>query len=392
MPNARSLPISWSHPLWEIGFRPFYLMAALFAAIALPGWLGQLTGAVGPSRVLPGALWHAHEMVFGFAPAVLTGFLLTAAQNWTGQKTASRMPLMALCLLWLAGRILLFTGPATIAMPIDALFLPSLAVAVALPILQSQNYRNLIVVLIVSLMAAANILFHLAQADYLGSLDPMSFCYLGLVVFVLLMTLMAGRIIPAFTKNALPQSRARRHPALEMLVLATTVGWAGLETVSLFTGSLSAAAAWLALAAGISHTIRLWLWDPVATRRQSLLWALPLAYSWLPVAFFLRATDLFLDDGGLVPAFHAIGIGTMAGLMLAMMCRSARGHTGQPLVASRTETAAFVMVWLAAAVRVFGLWLIPDAPHLIYGISALCWTLAFGLFTIRFWPLLLNTR
>jgi len=391
MPYARSLPVSWSHPLWDIGFRPFYLLAALFAAIALPGWLGQLTGAVGQSRVLPGALWHAHVMVFGFGPAVLTGFLLTAAQNWTGRKTVSGMPLMALCLLWLAGRILLFTGPATLAMAIDALFLPCVAVAVALPILQARNKRNLVVVLIVGLMAAANILFHLAEAGHLGSLDPMSFCYLGLIVFVLLMTLMAGRIIPAFTKNALPQSRARRHPAVETLVFATTLGWAGMETFSLFTGSLSAAA-WVALAAGIGHMVRLWLWDPVATRRQPLLWALPLAYSWLPVAFFLRATELFLDDGGQVPAFHAIGIGTMAGLMLAMMCRSARGHTGQPLVASGTETAAFAMVWLAAAVRVFGLWLISDAPHLVYATSGLFWTLAFGLFTVRFWPLLLKAR
>ena len=207
--------------LLTIGFRPFYLLAGAFAAVGLPVW------HFAPGELLPlepylgGAAWHAHEMVFGFAAAVLTGFLLTAARAWSGLATPTGWRLAGLAGLWVAGRVLVATGPAIPAIVVDCLFLPCVAFAVALPVLKARNYRNVPVAAVPALLGAANLLFHLDHAGLIALARANGGTLLALDLFALLVTLMAGRVIPAFIANAVPAARPRRNAYVEIVAFGT---------------------------------------------------------------------------------------------------------------------------------------------------------------------------
>ena len=378
-------------PLLTVGFRPFYLLAAAFAAMALP------VRHFAPADLLPGEpwlsgpVWHAHEMIFGFAAAVLTGFLLTAARTWTGLPTLAGWRLAALAGLWVAGRALVATGPALPAMVVDCLFLPCVAFAVALPVARVRNHRNLPVAAVPALLGVANVLFHLDHAGLIALARANGGALLALDLFALLIALMAGRVIPAFTANAVPAAQPKRNPCVEIAAFASL-------GVLLVAGPLDPwlpGGPWLAAVAAagaLAHLMRLWLWDARQTLKEPLLWVLPLSYAWLPAALVLRA--LWLADAGVpaAAAFHALGAGAMGGLMLGMMTRSALGHTGRPLAARGAELAAYVLVHLGAALRVFG----PLAgaavePHALAA-SALLWSGAFALFLAAYWPILTRPR
>ena len=378
-------------PLLTIGFRPFYLLAGAFAAVGVPVWHFGPGGLLPAGPYLAGAAWHAHEMVFGFAAAVLTGFLLTAARAWTGLATPTGWRLAALAGLWVAGRVLVATGPAVPAIVVDCLFLPCVALAVALPVVHARNHRNLPVAAVPALLGAANLLFHLDRVDLIVMPRANGGALLGLDLFALLITLMAGRVIPAFTANAVPAARPRRNAYVEIVAF-------GSLAVLLVAGALGEwvpGGAWLAAVAALgalAHIARLCLWDPAATLREPLLWVLPLSYAWLPAALILRA--LWLADVGVpwAAAYHALGAGAMGGLMLAMMTRSALGHTGRPLTAGRAEVAAYVLVHLGAAVRVFGPLAGAEAePHTLAA-SAVLWSGGFALFFVAYWPVLTRPR
>ena len=378
-------------PILTIGFRPFYLLAGAFAAVGVPVW------HFAPGEVLPGggylagSAWHAHEMVFGFAAAVLTGFLLTAARAWIGLATPTGWRLAALAGLWVAGRVLVATGPAVPAIVVDCLFLPCVALAVALPVAKARNYRNLPVAAVPALLGGANLLFHLDHEGLIALARSHGGALLALDLFALLVTLMAGRVIPAFTANAVPAARPRRNAYVEMVAF-------GALAVLLVAGPLDPwlpGGAWLAgvaAAGALAHIVRLWLWDPAATRGEPLLWVLPLSYAWLPAALILRALWLADVDVPAAAAFHALGAGAMGGLMLGMMTRSALGHTGRPLAAGGVELVAYALVHLGAALRVFG----PLAgaaaePHALAA-SAVLWSGGFALFLAAYWPVLTRPR
>ena len=378
-------------PLLTIGFRPFYLLAGAFAAVGVPVWHFAPGALLPGGTYLAGSAWHAHEMVFGFAAAVLTGFLLTAARTWTGLATPAGWRLAALALLWIAGRVLVATGPAVPAIVVDCLFLPCVALAVALPVVKARNWRNLPVAAVPALLGVANLLFHLDHAGLIALARANGGALLAMDLFALLIALMAGRVIPAFTANAVPAAKPRRNPYVEAVAF-------GALAVLLVAGPLEPwlpGGPWLAAVAAagaLAHVVRLWLWDPAATLREPLLWVLPLSYAWLPAALILRA--LWLADTSVpeAAAYHALGAGAMGGLMLGMMTRSALGHTGRPLKARAVETAAYALVHLGAALRVFG----PLAgaaaePHAFAG-SAVLWSGAFALFFAAYWPILTRPR
>ena len=375
----------------SIGFRPFYLLAGAFAAGAMPVW------HFAPGELLPGELylagvaWHAHEIVFGFAAAVLTGFLLTAARAWTGLATLSGWRLAALAGLWVAGRVLVATGPAVPAIVVDCLFLPCVALAIGIPVAQARNWRNLPVATVPALLGGANVLFHLNHEGLIALARANGGALLALDLFALLVALMAGRVIPAFTANAVPAARPRRNPYVETVAFGTL-------GVLLVAGPLDPwlpGGPWLAgvaAAGALAHMVRLWLWDPAATRHEPLLWVLPLSYAWLPAALILRALWLADVDVPAAAPFHALGAGAMGGLMLGMMTRSALGHTGRPLAAGGVELAAYLLVHAGAALRVFG----PLAgaaaePHALAA-SAVLWSGAFALFLAAYWPVLTRPR
>ena len=379
-------------PAFALGFRPFYLAAAIFAAIALPIWMMAFTGLIVLDGYLAGSAWHGHEMVFGFAPAVIAGFLFTAVRQWTGLPTPTGVALAGLVLLWIAGRVSILTGPDALAITVDALFLPSVALAIGLPIWRSGRHRNLIVIAVVAVLAAANILFHLEWIGVVSGDGTGTATGLALNGIAVLMAVIAGRVVPMFVANAVPSARPRRFMPLELAAIGLLILVLIFDLAAIW---LPLGESWLAailIAAAVVHAVRLAFWAPLKTRSEPLLWCLPLAYAWIPIALALRAASILSPDISPLLGLHALGIGAMGGLMLAMMSRSALGHTGRPLTAGPAETLAFVLVQAAVLLRVVPELVSPGLDPLTLGISSACWSAAFLVWAIRYWPLLTRPR
>lgn len=381
--------------LLAIGFRPFYLAAAIFGALAIAVWAAAYAGGVVVQSHLPGAAWHAHEMLFGFAAAVIVGFLLTAARNWTGLPTASGTLLGALVALWLAGRALNLTGPAGMAVWVDAAFLLASALVLARPLLRARNRRNLFVVPLLLALAALNLLHH---AGWLGwphtpfqPLPQVVAVSAAAGLIALLMTVIGGRVIPSFSANAVKGLRPRVGPTVEWLTVGAMVAIVFVDLSPPRWGLAPEASRGLLFAAGALQTIRLLGWQPWRTRGNLLLAMLPLAYAWIPVYLFLRSG---LGAGAGIPsaALHALLVGAMASLMLAMMTRSALGHTGRPLRAGLVESCCFFAMQGAAVARVLGPLTLPNLQTVWIVLSGGAATLAFAVFAIGYWPILTRPR
>ena len=381
-PRARAVK-GWA--LWALGFRPFYLLAALQAALVVPLWALEFSGLL-PTPALGSSVRHAHEMVFGYSLAVIVGFLFTAGRNWSGQPTPTGKALMALAALWLLARVLVLT-PWTWA---------SLAANVALPWLAAwglwralragNNRRNYFFAGLLVAMGVASGVVHL---NPLGLLQlPAGFglpLALDLVLFMI--AVMAGRVVPMFSNNGVPGLKARRDDRTEKAALGSVLLLLGLDALGL-RGWPAALACALALAA---HGRRWWLWQPWGTLRKPLVWVLHAAYLWLLVHLALRCAAEFgwLPAG---PATHALTVGTIGMITLGMITRTALGHTGRPLRAGKVETGAYLAMLLAALVRVLLPILLPQALLLSVQLSALLWSLAFLLYLWRYTPMLLRTR
>lgn len=378
-------------PVLALGFRPFYLLAALFAVLAMPLWLGWYTGTIPASGAMTGIVWHMHEMAFGFAPAVIAGFLLTAVRNWTGLPTPTGARLALLVALWFAGRVLILTGPPVLAAVVDLSFLPTVGIAIAVPIRHSRNVRNLKVLAIVAALTLANALYHLAHLNALPYATLNSAASFSLDVIAILIALIGGRIIPVFTANAIPSAKPHRSPAIEFVAIGSLVVIAVGDLLHPLwpapTGTWKA----LFVAATLAHGVRLALWAPHRTLHNPLLLMLPIGYAWLPISLALRV----LEQQSALPAsvpVHALTIGAMGSLMLAMMTRSALGHTGRTLVAGPAEIAAFVAAQLAAVIRVLAVSVPPDLYRTAVIVSGALWTLAFAIFLVAYWPILTRPR
>jgi uncharacterized protein involved in response to NO len=369
---------------WSIGFRPFYLLASVFAAVSVPLWAAQVSGWL-PAPYLRGPMWHGHEMLFGYTLAVVAGFLLTAVRNWTAQPTASGSALMALAGLWVAGRILVLTPAAGVAAVVNAAFPLALAVAIAVPLLRSGNARNYFFVGLLAVMAALAAALHLsllgvaappARLDLVLALDLMLF----------IMSVMGGRVIPMFTNNGVPGAGATRHSFVEKLALGSILALLAADFVQWH--ALTAA---VAAAAALAHGVRLFMWRPWRTLRTPLVWILHAGYAWIVAHLALRALGA-LGVVGESLAIHALTVGAIGGLTLGMMTRTARGHTARPLVADGWELACFLLIQAAALVRVLGGLAFAGAYLASVQISAALWAAAFGLYAARYWPVLTRPR
>jgi uncharacterized protein involved in response to NO len=378
--------------LLRLGFRPFYLGAAVFAALSVPLWVAIVLGKISAPMPMPPMLWHAHEMLFGFATAVIVGFLLTAGKAWTGLATPRGASLGALALLWLCARATALVGPYALYAALDMLLLPVVAGLLAAVLLRAGNRRNLPLPLILLLLAAANAAFHLASLGILN-IAPMAALHAGLGLIVMIECVMAGRVIPAFTISATPGLKLRPEPWLERPTLAiTAIGLASWVFAPI--GPLPAAA--LGLAAAL-HLRRLWNWQPMVTRSRPILWVLHVAYAWIPIGLSLLALAE-LGVIGASPGVHALAVGATGGLIIGMVTRTARGHTGRPLRASKAEVVAYALVLAAALLRT----LLPLAaatswlPAVPYDISlvaaAVAWGSAFGIYLWVFTPWLMSSR
>jgi uncharacterized protein involved in response to NO len=383
-PVAVPPPRGW--PLLRLGFRPFYLGAAAYAMLAVPLWITVLMGQVSLNLTVSPLLWHAHEMLFGFAVAVIVGFLLTAGKAWTGLATPRGPVLAALAALWLAARLAAVFAPYAVYAALDLLLLPLVAAVLITVLLRARSWRNLPIGAILLLLTLANAAFH---AAVLGVVDiaPVRALHAGLALVVMIECVIAGRVIPAFTMSALPGVRLQAPRVLERATLATTaVGLAlwVLAPPNAFTAAVLGAAALL-------HAQRLWRWQPLRTRARPILWVLHLAYAWLPIGLVLLALSQ-LGAVAVSAGIHALAVGTTGGLIIGMITRTARGHTGRPLQVSRVEVAAYLLVTGAAVARVvLPLW----APqHLVIWLitAAAAWGLAFALYLFVFAPWLLAPR
>jgi uncharacterized protein involved in response to NO len=358
--------------LLALGFRPFYLLAGLYAALSVPLWALQYSGW------LPGAnpLWHAHEMLFGYAFAVIAGFLLTAVRAWTARPTPVGGALAAMAALWILSRFLAFYSLAA-AVAVDALFAIALAWGLGRPLRASGNRRNYFFIALVLALGGASVAFQAWPGLALSA---------GLDVVMFVMAVVGGRVIPMFTNNAVLGAGARRVPWLEKASLGAILV---LLLMDLF--EFHAAAGVVALFATSVHGARLALWAPVATRGRPILWILHLSYAWIVVHLALRALAGF-DVVSPALATHALTVGAIGGLTLGMMTRTARGHTARPLIAGRAEVAAYVLVQAAAAARVIVPLIAPAAYLWSVGLSAALWSAAFALFTLVYCPILARPR
>jgi len=373
-------------PVLRLGFRPFYLAAALFAALAIPVWVLVFLGLANWTTVLPAHLWHAHEMLFGFAAAVIVGFLMTAGKAWTGLQTPRSTALAALILLWLGARVAAFLTPYPMYAALDLLLLPVVAFVLVRLLLRAGNRRNLPLAGLLGLLTLANAVFHLSVLGYLN-LPPVRALYAALALIVLIECVMAGRVIPAFTMSAIPGLRLKVDPQMEQATAAASVlalaCW-------VFAPTAAISAPLLALAA-VMQLARLAAWKPWRTRGRPILWILHLSYAWIPVGFLLLAMSL-LGWTAASAGIHALAIGATGGLIIGMVTRTARGHTGRPLLASPLEVAAYSLVMLAAVLRVVVPMLAPQFLVASIVAAALAWSLAFALYLARYTPWLLRAR
>ncbi|MCL4185244.1 MAG: NnrS family protein [Burkholderiaceae bacterium] len=372
--------------LFRLGFRPFYLLAALFAALSVPLWIAQFAGVLPAPSAYPAMLWHAHEMSFGFALAVIVGFLLTAARVWTNLPTPTGWRLAGLAVLWLVARVFNYFGPAPAAMLADAAFLMLPMVSLGLVLLKARSHRNLFVLVVLSAFLVANTLFHLAVAQRV-SYAPMSAVHFFVFTVVMLIGVIGGRVIPSFTANALHGIRQWRHRGLDAAALAATGVALLLVLVAAPAGATVAACA----AAALLQALRLIGWNPWQARRKALLWILHVSYAWIPVGLVLLACSA----AGRLPVsagIHALTLGAMGGLIIGMITRTALGHTARPLQAGRAEVAAYLLVQLAVVLRLVPT-LADGLPYLPWMIAAAsAWSLAFAIYFVRYAPMLWSPR
>lgn len=375
--------------LFALGFRPFFLMAGIFAVILMALWAGAFVTNRPLTTYYGMTGWHSHEMIFGYACAVIAGFLLTAVRNWTGMETAKGPPLAGLSALWLAGRIMpFFPGglPPWLIALVDLLFLPALALSLAIPLVRGGQKRNLFFIPLLGAFALADLLVHLELFGFAyGSARAGNFLALDLII--LLIVIMGGRVIPFFTERALSGVSPRKWQWLEWSSIASVIAFMLAELF--LPGSIPAGV--MAGLAAASNGLRLAGWYTKRFWAVPLLWVLHLGYAWVVVGFCLK-TLAVLD---LVPpqlTLHAFTVGGIGVLTLGMMARVSLGHTGRPLKAAGPVAFAFALINLAAVLRgivpiIFPYWLLQ-----LVALSGGLWILSFLIFVVIYTPILISPR
>jgi uncharacterized protein involved in response to NO len=373
-------------PLLANGFRPFFLFGSIYAGLAILVWLPVFHGEITLTSAFAPRDWHVHEMLYGYLPAVITGFLFTAIPNWTGRLPIQGTPLLVLVMVWIAGRLGVTFSAETgwlAAMLVDVSFLLLVAAAAAREILAGRNWRNLNVVMLVLLLLTGNIAFHL-EAHFHGAAD--TGIRVGIGVVVLLISLIGGRIIPSFTRNWLVRENPGRLPVpfgrFDVIVVAigalALLFWVA-SPAGRFTGTALAIA-------GLLHLVRLGRWAGDRTWREHLVLILHVGYAFVPSGFLLNAMSAF----ELVPAgagIHAWMVGAAGTMTLAVMSRATLGHTGQQLTASRATQAIYAAIIVAALARICAV-IEPAHSEPLLHLAAFAWAAAFFGFAITYGPLL----
>lgn len=373
------------------GFRPFFLGAAVFAGLAVPLWVWLYAGAAGPSLLYPPREWHVHEMLFGFLPAVISGFLLTAVPNWTGRPPLRGIPLLSLAALWLAGRLALAVGgTAPLASAIvDAAYLVVLASFLWRELAGGRSWSQLPVGVIISLYAVANIVFHARVITGMATDLPERF---ALSLLMLLLTVIGGRLTPNFTREWLIQARITTLPPPFSRLDALGMGLVALAAAAWVGWPASMAAGWCLIAAGAVNLTRLCRWRGRLAWRDPFVLILHVGYGWLALSMLaLGAANLGIGFPT-ASAVHALTTGAVGSMTLGVMTRASLGHTGRPKRADLVTLAMYTLVNLGGVLRL--LVPTPDVPttltHAVLALAALCWSGGYLLFAIVYGPYLLR--
>lgn len=387
---------------FSFGFRPFFLFAGIYAVAGLAAWMAWLglqgNAAASPSLAngFPPFLWHAHEMLFGYTAAVMAGFLLTASPSWAGKPPVTGAPLALLAGTWVLGRLAVWFSavvPAALVAVADLAFLPVL-LAFLFRILAGGNPRHYVFLGIVAVLIAANGMVHMER---LGLTQDTAQAGHGLAldVFIVLIAVIGGRVVPAFTRNTIHKANPGNdadllppQPLLDRLSILSVL--AVLVAGQIAPGGVSVG--WLSLAAAILNGLRLTGWKGWKVMDQPIAWILHLGYAWLVTGLAVRGIALAGDIMTETTALHVLTVGAVGSMTLAIMTRAGLGHTGRDLKAAPAITLAYLLISAATVLRVGGPLLYPEAQHIAIMLAGAAWCLAFGMFSVVYWPILTGPR
>lgn len=377
----------FEHPFLGRGFRPFFFLGAAYSVINIFIWAFIYSGKISPpSFYFDPVSWHSHEMIYGFALAIVSGFLLTAVANWTGGAPARQIHLAGLCLLWMFGRLAVNID---IGLPYwgiiiaELLFLPALTISLTIPLLKSWNTRNFIFLSFLTGLFACDLWFLLVQ-----ELEPL---YIAIIIILMMISLVGGRIIPAFTVGALrqtgvhlfqtPQTKMDAAALLSLVAVALSVAFFQDSIILFFAALLSS----------LIHLYRMRHYHTLKTFHDPMLWVLHAGYFWLVIGLWLIAlTGLNFFTISMI--IHALTIGAIGTMILGMICRVTLGHTGRNLKASKSTVLAFSLIQCAALIRVFGPILFPEQKITLVIVSATLWVICFLIYLVEYSPMLFSKR
>ncbi|MFA0413682.1 NnrS family protein [Vibrio renipiscarius] len=371
----------------RLGFRPFFLLGCIYALIAIPVWVWMFRTGQPSALQVPALWWHVHEMLFGFAMAIVVGFVLTAVQNWTGVNGTKSYRLLVIVLLWLIPRVLFWTPvPLWLISIFDALFLAFAAYEVAWRVFQAKGWRNLFFVPLFLLAIAANF----ASYACVKGIPPFSASAVWQAMlwwFTLLLAVMGGRVIPFFTARRFNFEKPQPLAWLEWM---GNIPLLALFVLSFFPLTFSELGQPLMVIAGIAQLVKVLRWKPWRTLKEPLVWSLHLAYLCIPLSLLARGLwqNVFAQHN----MIHLLAIGALAGLILAMVTRVTMGHTGRAIYEGPKMAWAFIFLFVAALIRSFGVVLFPAQMLVMIDISAILWAMAFALFVFKFGYMLITPR
>lgn len=377
------------HPLFGTGFRLFFLLGAGAAVALVPSWLYAFHHGVEELGLFPPLEWHRHEMLFGYTAAIIAGFLLTAVPNWCGTPHRRGLPILSLGLLWLAGRAaLLVPGllPWGVASALDLAFLPALGLALAPDLLRARKVPNLGFLLVLAALTGCNLVLHLGALEVWPDHSYRA-TQVTVELIALLMLVIGGRVLPFFTRRKLGVV-IQEHPAVwsgaHLAIIAVIVTEALGASGTIRSGAC--------LLAALLTGFRLLSWQYRRVWRTPLLWVLHLGYGWVILGLLAKALSAATPTFHPRLAAHFFTVGGIGTLTLGMMARVALGHTGRPIVASRTMIAAFLAMTLAAVTRAFVPVFVSSWYLEALLVSGSLWALAFLMYLWVYVPILLAPR
>ena len=391
-PNAKQDRSGFNHPIFELAFRPYFLLGALTSIVALVIWLASLTGNfVFDSTGVTALTWHVHEMIFGFGATVAVGFIMTAVQTWAGRPSFSKKPLAMLVLLWIVMRLSVWINTREsiyIAIGLIALWWAAVIYKYATIVFSAQNKRNYLFIPLLSVMAVVNVM--MLTLDVLGfNTEAAHLGRIAVMLFTVLMTIIGGRVIPFFTVRGAQTDPIQMPALLEKIVLWLVVASVVLTALYPYL-NMPMLYAGVLLTTGFAHLVRFGFWRSAKTLKVPLLWSLHLSYFMMALGTLLLGLTQFSLGIQTSSALHVITIGAIGLMILSMMSRVSLGHTGRMLQPKAIVSWAFMMMALAPIIRVvlpyFGL------PFQGWTISVVLWVLAMLIFLLVYIPVLVSPR